>query len=120
MSAETSATEVEVVRGEIRVSAIDLMLDTDYARVWEVDLDSKYAEVGSICDDGTIMLVGCDRTLRMDEECRGEATVITVPVPGGWTVMAECARYTCRIVAWKPVGRAPCEIAWRETKEGQP
>jgi len=90
-----------VEAGEIEVGEIDLVLDTDRARAWHVDVASKYAEVFGL--GGREVLLGAtDRTLSVNEARRGMLTKIGLDVPEGWTLIAECARYTCRVVAYLP------------------
>jgi hypothetical protein len=87
--------------GEIRVGEVVLVLDEPHVKVWHVDLLSKYAEVASYSGDDVIMLAAGTHTLRSDESRPGELTVIKLGLDDGWTVIAEAARYTLRIVAYR-------------------
>jgi hypothetical protein len=100
---------VQVLAGEIDVDVIDVVLDTECAKAWNVGLSSKYARVSSYGVTGDkfqfhyVHLAADDHTLYVDEKLRGRSTEIGIEVPGdGWIVMAECAKRTCRIVAYKP------------------
>jgi hypothetical protein len=95
---------VTVTPGEIGVNQINRVLDTEHAKAWHLDLGSKYAEVLSYSQsphEATIDLHATEYTVYV-EEPRGTCTSIHIPVPMEWIILAECARYTCRIVAYKP------------------
>lgn len=100
---------VQVLAGEIDVDVIDRVLDAEYAKAWSVGLRSKYAHVSSYGVTGDkfqfhyVHLAADNHTLYVDGKLRGRSTEIGIEVPGdGWIVMAECAKRTCRIVAYKP------------------
>lgn len=91
--------------GEIRVGEVLLVLDEEYVRVWHVDLDSKYAQAKVLSFSADeVLLHAADRTKRVDEARRGRPTVLKVDLPDGWLIMVDCARYTCRIVGYRPSG----------------
>jgi hypothetical protein len=90
--------------GEVQVGSVDCVLDDARVRAWDIDMVSKYAEVLGYSGDNAVMLHANERTLYVDEARRGRVTTIGVDVPDGWRVMAECARYTCQIVAYCPDG----------------
>lgn len=105
---------INVTPGEIEVDRVDRVLDTEHAKAWHVDLVSKYAEIGyySRCgNEAGVHLWAVDRTLYVVEELRKKPTDIMIGAPDGWIVLAECARYTCRIVAYNPYGEADSELA---------
>lgn len=96
---------VTVTPGEIGINVVDRVLDTEHAKAWHLDLGSKYARVLSYSQgphEATIHLHADERTLYV-EEPRGTCTNIHIQVPMEWIILAECARYTCRIVAYKPI-----------------
>lgn len=98
---------VQVEAGEIGVNQINRVLDTEDAKAWHLDLGSKYSQVLSYSHgphEATVHLYATEHTLYV-EEPRGVSTDICIQVPMEWIVMAECARYTCRIVAYKPTYR---------------
>jgi hypothetical protein len=91
---------MKIEPGEIRVAGADMMLDRPRMKVWHLDLDSKYAEILSYSTSEVLLAAG-DRTLRTDEEFKGQPTAVIIDLPDDWHVIAECARYTCRIVAYQ-------------------
>lgn len=90
-----------ITPGEVRVERVDCVLDSPCSRAWHLDLRSKYASIGGVADD-EVLLVATEETLYVDEALRGTPTVINLDVPDDWTVLAEVARYTCRVVAYQP------------------
>ena|SRR6476469_959857 len=93
--------EVGVEPGEIRVASVEVMLDWSLAKVWYVDLHSKYAEILTYSNEEVLLHAG-ERTLRLDESLRGKPTAIRLDLPDDWSLIVDCARYTCRIVAYRP------------------
>lgn len=89
-----------IVPGEIRVSAALLVLDQPHARIWHLDLDSKYAQVLSYTAQ-EVLLIADERTMGVDEALRGRPTAVAVKLPQGWNVMVDCSRYTCRIIGYR-------------------
>lgn len=93
--------------GEIQLHYALLVVDDQHAKAWNVDLHSKYAQVLS-CDyddDGRpqVLVYAVGRTLRLNESLRGMPTRITLTsLNDSWQLMAECLRYTLRIVAYLP------------------
>lgn len=87
--------------GEIRVNAVGTILDETNVKVWHVDLHSKYAAILSLSDEEVLLCAAGD-TLGVDETHRGTPTAVALPALGdGWSVMAECRRYTLRVVAYR-------------------
>jgi hypothetical protein len=88
--------------GEVEVSTAVLLIDHDDVQVWEVDLVTKYADVLGYGSD-MVLLHATEHTIKANESQRGKATRIRLglPVQAGWSVVAECARYTCQIVAYR-------------------
>jgi hypothetical protein len=106
--------EVKVDRGEIIVSedGIVKVVDDPNAKAWEVDLMSKYAYVvalASMANRQAVILGASDRTLDIDTARRGDSTDFTIEFPEGedWILLAHCARYTLRIVAYRRPGFVP-------------
>lgn len=94
---------MRITAGEVRVNLAELVIDTAEFKVWLVDLESKYAELLTYSDDEVVLIAGA-RTLRPDPARRGVPTVLHVDLPDGgerWHVLAECRRYTCRVVAYR-------------------
>lgn len=94
---------MQVTQGEVRVAAIDLVLDSATCKVWHVNLDTKYAEIVAYSEE-QVFIGSSERTLRIDESKRGEPTILHLPglFDEGWSIIADCARYTCRIVLYRP------------------
>src|SRR4051812_46000567 len=91
--------------GEITVERIDRVLDLPDAKAWHLDLRSKYASIAYYGRSGgqAIVALGAnEHTLYVDETRSGLSTEVRIEVPDEWIVLAECARYTCRIAAYKP------------------
>ncbi len=95
-----------VEEGEVEVSTADLLIDHPDVRVWELDLVTKYADVLGYSSDGVVMLHATEYSIKVVEQARGQATLIHLglPVTRDWAVLAMCARYTCRIVAYRDPG----------------
>lgn len=93
----------EVRQGEVSVCDVQVVRWGWRYRVWEFDLHTKYADAGGWGGD-LVMLVAGERTLKVNEAERGNPTCIYLPCMGEkWDVLiADVARYTCRITAWKP------------------
>lgn len=92
---------MRIAPGEIRVNAVDAILNEANVKVWHVDLHSKYAAILSLSDE-EVLLYAADDTIKVDESRRGTPTALVLPDLGdGWSVIAECARYTCRVVAYR-------------------
>lgn len=94
-----------VTAGEINVNSIDLVVATKDLWVWHIDLNSKYA---SICgySDNTLILCADEDTLKVNEDQRGNATVIEFETPEStpewhWHTIVDCGRYTARFVAYR-------------------
>lgn len=92
--------QVHVSEGVVRVDSVDLMLDRDDVKVWHINLNSKYAVLASYSDDGVIMLDADTDTLRTNPTAA--VTVVSLPPLGDeWSLISACARYTCRVVAYR-------------------
>lgn len=91
---------MKIEPGEIRVAGADMMLDRPKMKVWHLDLDSKYAEILAY-SGAEVLLTAGERTLRIDENLKGQPTAVVLDLPDSWHVIAECARYTLRIVAYQ-------------------
>lgn len=92
---------MKIEPGEVRVAHVAVVVDRPATTVWHVDLDSKYAEVVAYSNSEVLLCAG-DRTLGIDEKLKGQPTALVMNLPDDWLVMVECARYTCRIVGYKP------------------
>lgn len=86
--------------GEIRVAGADMMLDRPKMKVWHIEVDSKYAEILAYSETEVLLTAG-ERTLRINEELKGQPTAVVIDLPDDWHIIAECARYTLRIVAYR-------------------
>jgi len=100
---------LRVTPGEIRLNYARQVVDDEHAKVWEVDLHSKYAEVLAYGHDdhGTpeVLIYAGEFTLGLDESLRGTPTRIALTsLDDGWSLMAESPRYTLRLVAYQPEG----------------
>lgn len=91
---------MKIKQREIRVNEAVLMLDEPYAKVWFVDLASKYAHVLQAGPD-EVLLNADSNTLGVDQEHRLSPTALVLGLPWGWNVTAQCIRYTCRVVAYR-------------------
>lgn len=91
---------MNIEKGEVRVASVLMVLDRPNMKVWHIDLYSKYAEILAYSTDEVLLGAG-DRTLRIDEQRKGQPTALIIGLPDDWYVIAECARYTCRIVGYK-------------------
>lgn len=76
-----------------------------------IDHPQKYAEVGTVCDDGTVIVGPTERTLYLDGDNR-TPTVLRLKLRGDWRVRADTGRYTTTIIAV----RMP-KTAWRVMTE---
>jgi hypothetical protein len=96
---------VEVVEGEVVVNHVRQVVDDPHAKIWEVDLSTKYADVlsyGSGAGHLDVSLCATADSLNVDEAKAGRSTVVRIEVPdaGRWRVMGSAARYTARIAVW--------------------
>lgn len=91
---------MNVAPGEIRVNEVVAVLDEPHAKVWHVDLGSKYAEVLST-DGGQVLLHAGERALGVDPDRAGCPTAFVLGLGDGWDVLAECTKGTLRIVAYR-------------------
>jgi len=91
---------IVVEPGEIQVSGIDVMVDDPSAKVWHIDLATKYAAVLAYSTD-RVFLWATEDTLWVDENRRGMPTALVLGLPDDWNVIVDCARYTCRIVGYQ-------------------
>lgn len=93
--------------GEVVINGGEVVADYRRVKVVEFGLTSKYpgeCYYGLGPDPGQIAVFvpAGERTLNLDEGCRGEATAIQFAVPGGgWSVFAEGTRYTVRVVLYR-------------------
>lgn len=94
--------------GEVRVNHVTHVISVPNVEIFELDLLTKYASVLYTSYDDTAVLVALHATrdtLHVAESHRGTATHFTVRVPAGrpsdWTCLAECSRYTVRVVLYR-------------------
>jgi hypothetical protein len=87
---------------EVEVSTAGLVVDHDDVKVWEIDLVTKYADVFG-CGGDVVALSATKHSIRVNEAERGTATQIRLGLPtaGNWSLIAQCARYTCQIAAYR-------------------
>lgn len=90
-----------VVRGEVLIDDVTVLIDQPEVKVWIVELGSKYAQVLGYSTEEVLLVAG-DRTPTIDQALRGRPTAVVVNLPEPWQIIAESARYTCRIVAYRP------------------
>lgn len=105
--------------GQVRCSDhnVSQVLDEPRAKVWEIDLVSKYPGnpyysltwtdefgVESSPDVATFMVhvPASPDTLRIDPSADTDTTFTIHGLARDWIVMAEAVRYTVRIVAYRP------------------
>lgn len=86
--------------GEVVVNDVHLVIDYPDVKIWEVDLASKYAEIFAFTGDG-VLLRANERTLYVDKSLPGVPTALINDLNDTWVTIAECARYTCRVVAYQ-------------------
>lgn len=101
----TAADMIAIEPGIVQTGEVTVIHDEPRFIVWHVDMLSKYAVVASVGSTNGKLFVSLgadDRTLDIDSS-RG-LTDITIAFPGAheWIVMAECRRYTTRIVVYNP------------------
>ncbi len=92
---------MRIERGEIRIDNVATLVDSRTCRAWHVSLDSKYAEILAYSPDEVLLISGT-RTTNLDPARRGHPTCLVIDLPLDWQVIADCARYTCRVVGYKP------------------
>lgn len=92
---------LHVIRGEVIVGSIDQVLHERSVIVWHVDLESKYAEIVAYNSQQVILRAGAS-TAKIDESFRGRPTRLFTGLGDEWELIAESARYTCRVVAYRP------------------
>lgn len=107
-----------IVPGVARVNGASLAFSAPDIACIELDMHSKYAAVSCIeygSDGGSpVVHIGADeRTLHTNTSTDVD-TQVSFPDYAGWDVfVAECTRYTCRVVLVRPVDLQ------RELYEGQ-
>lgn len=112
--------KITVTPGRVRLSSIDVALSRPDVLVLEVDSASKYPEVTwGTSTDGAISVFPFEtaRTLRLDESTSGMTQIELPARTKGWDVIATAARYTIRIVAWRPWLLERTEV-WSEHTAG--
>lgn len=100
------STEVTVTEGQIRIESVDVVIDEDDVKVFEIDCRSKYprAHASSIGlgDDErlAVILLADEHTLRAEA---GDETVVTLPVRGdSWTILVSShGKYIIRVAVWR-------------------
>lgn len=94
--------QLVLVPGEIKVAAVDVILERPDVVIWHVDLDSKYAEILAASPEEVLLLAG-QRTLGIDESMSGLATRLRLGLPTdqNWSLITDCSRYTLRIVVYR-------------------
>lgn len=84
--------------------SITQIVDTEFAKVFEIDLSTKYAVVWYTCTDVefNVILDKDDNTIKLDET-KSDATYITFTLdePDWWIVVSATTRYTARVVLYK-------------------
>lgn len=116
-SGVSDSAELRVVPGRIAVNDVDCIVDLPEVKIWEVDLRTKYAVIISLAYGGTgadgssdremtVVLGADEHTLKLDTSVSRPWTdlVWTRPPGPAWDLLADCARYTVRVVAWQRPG----------------
>ncbi len=117
--------ELKVDHGAVVVSSIQKVLDDPNAKAWEVDLHTKYAVVvmQSMTDSKVGVHLGWNEgTLGLDESKPDKFTDFwldfgSTEMRHNWQVLAACARYTLRIVAYR-VSYELHEVVQASTRKG--
>lgn len=95
--------DIEITPGAVRVNYVRVIHDLGQVKIWEVDLHTKYAEVGCYRGGNEIGLMAGEDTIKTDPAYVREAfTWLKLPVPDDWVIIAHCARYTLMISAHSP------------------
>lgn len=97
-----------ITPGHARFTKQDVLMvvDHDDVKIFEIDMHTKYCEVwtGSNTCEITVFITKGERTLHHDTNAEFP-TMITFSLPENeaddWTVLAETARYTTRIVLYR-------------------
>lgn len=97
--------EVVIEPGAISVSAVDLVIDHENVKIYEIDLHSKYPGdifYVSTSDSVAVCLFAGLDTLHVAGDDRDKRTVIEFRFPGAhnWGILAEAVRYSCRVALW--------------------
>jgi hypothetical protein len=114
---------IVVTQGEIVINDVTITEERDGFLVMEADLHSKYAEAagyGGMVVDGQpvpcVFLMAGEHTLKTSPDAEG-MSMITLPARcKGWHVIMEAARYTVRIVAWRPSPDRERDVLWQDTR----
>ena len=101
--------EVRVDHGAVRVGEVDTVIDEARFKVFQVDLDTKYATIlaTAVEDDRVkVFLWRDERTIRCDPDKMDIPTGIEFLLPeqergDDWHVVTEIARYTARVVLFR-------------------
>lgn len=92
--------KLKITQAGVVVAGVDIVIDELNLKVWHVDLPTKGAKV-----------LGFTHQMVVLQDAYGVAVSIPLGLDDSWQVIAECARYTCRIVAYREtpyVTPGPC------------
>ena len=88
-----------VTPGEIRLNTVVCLIRHEDVEVWEVDCQSKYAEVAWL--DNKIGLFAGIETLRPNEELRSKTTWLDFGKDKSWRTSVSGGRYSFTIVLFR-------------------
>lgn len=103
MDEKLPIAEIET-QGRILINTCSLLVDEEKVKVLEIDLHTKYAQVGAYGGDSdgvpNIVLGSSNDTIHMDpDETVFELTTISFPRFKGFdSVAADIGRYTCLVL----------------------
>ena len=96
-----------LTRGAVRLddpTPEDCVICHSDVQVWEIDLDSKYAEVFAIGGNSKIYLGGNERTLHLDPDASLPTTLTFNNVPEDFILHAYVSRYTLYAFLYRRAG----------------
>jgi hypothetical protein len=114
---------IQVLQGKFRVSTVDVVVNARDCMVLEIDCHSKYPgwAVNGANENEVpfVMIFHDERSLKLDDTT-DLITQVTLPRrTAGWQVIAEGARYTVRIAAWRVRDRKQAWISPPENEDNQ-
>ena len=96
---------IQVIPGQVRVNDVWAISSGRGHLVLEADCATKYPDASLTGTEGNgvplVFLIVAAETLHAAAENPATTQIILPARTAGWAVMAEAARYTVRIAAWK-------------------
>jgi hypothetical protein len=102
--------EIKIDPGAVRVDEVTLIVDTPDAKIYEINMHTKYAELLDVVTgpEGEVILhlTRGEHTIKYDYGRRSEATTVSL-VPAGdeggdWHVISEThSRYSLRVALFR-------------------